>query len=161
MRQHNTYLSSASHMVKFPFTPTFSACRRRNLAHTEWNVPMCIWSALPFPNIFSNRFRISSAALLVKVTAHNDDGRKPWLITRWATRDVRTLVLPLPGPASIWSGIDGGCSTANGYIRTWSNSDQRELTCLVAVQDLDRLDSSWVEQVHGSLQQTQIWRYSV
>lgn len=48
-----------------------------------------------------SRFRISAAALLVKVTAQIRGAGILWWCTRCATRHVKTRVLPEPGPAKI------------------------------------------------------------
>ena len=55
-------------MVKFGLKPTSSACMRRILAPTEWNVPSH-GIACSEPEKTATRWRISRAALLVNVTA--------------------------------------------------------------------------------------------
>src|SRR4051794_375236 len=81
-----------------------------------WNVLTHILRATG-PTRDSMRWRISSAALLVKVMARMAKGLTPSSSIRWAMRWVRTLVLPEPAPAttsrgpspwttaSSWSGL--------------------------------------------------------
>src|SRR5437899_2043813 len=56
------------------------------------------------PSSASTRARISSAALLVKVTASTSSGRACPSPTRYAMRLVMTRVFPEPAPARISSG---------------------------------------------------------
>ena len=92
-----------SRMVKFGFSPTSSAWRRRIFAPMAWNVPSHgMPSATPISA--SMRSRISRAALLVKVTARISCGRARPEAMRWATRVVSTRVLPVPAPASTSTG---------------------------------------------------------
>jgi len=124
-------LSSASHIVKLESRLTTLGCFRRNLAHREWNVPICKAVVLVLPMSLLSRSRISFAALLVKVTAHIDPGLKLCVRISLAILDVKTcdiischslecsfevkkntFVFPLPGPAKICSGMPGSCLTA-------------------------------------------------
>src|SRR3954469_14103730 len=68
-----------------------------------WNVLTHILRATG-PTRASTRWRISSAALLVKVMARMAKGLTPSSSIRWAMRWVRTLVLPEPAPATTSSG---------------------------------------------------------
>ena len=78
-----------------------------------WNVPICMSDVLlprrfsesrpgrPFAttDLSSILARISSAALLVKVTAVISSGAIPLLPRRWQSLAISVLVLPAPGPA--------------------------------------------------------------
>ena len=87
-------------MTKSRDRPMAGASRRSNLAHSEWKVDthMRLQSV---PSSASTRPRISSAALLVNVTASTSFGCASPLPTRWAMRLVMTRVLPEPAPAKI------------------------------------------------------------
>ena len=69
----------------------------------EWNVLTHIFRATG-PTSASTRWRISSAALLVKVMARMANGLTPCSLMRWAMRWVSTRVLPDPAPATTSSG---------------------------------------------------------
>src|SRR5216684_4593472 len=79
--------------------------------HAEWNVLTHIFLATG-PISASTRWRISSAALLVKVMARMRNGLTPSSVIRWAMRWVRTRVLPYPAPATTSSG-PWPCTTAS------------------------------------------------
>ena len=70
-----------------------------------------IWLA-PKPIMLSTRFRISSAALFVKVMARICDGITSRTFTRYEILWTRTLVLPDPAPARIRTG-PSVCRTAS------------------------------------------------
>ena len=70
-----------------------------------------IWLA-PKPIMLSTRFRISSAALFVKVMARICDGITSRTFTRYEILWTRTLVLPEPAPARIRTG-PSVCRTAS------------------------------------------------
>ena len=78
-------------------------CRRRMRTQSEWKVEIsgCLGSF--FPRIAAERSFISSAALLVKVTARMRSGEMRWRISS-AMRKVTTRVLPVPAPARTSSG---------------------------------------------------------
>ena len=82
------------------------ASRRSSRAHSAWNVEIHICRQST-PSSVSTRVRISSAALLVKVTARTRSGRRSRSLTRWAMRCAMTRVLPEPAPARISSGAVG------------------------------------------------------
>src|SRR6266576_792249 len=65
----------------------------------EWKVPIHIVLATG-PTRASIRSRIWPAALYVNVIARIENGGTPCSRIRWATRRVRTAVLPLPAPAT-------------------------------------------------------------
>src|ERR1700709_1338235 len=80
--------------------------------HAEWNVLTQIAFATG-PTSAATRWRISSAALLVKVIARIAVGGTPsWM--RWAMRWVSTRVLPEPAPATTSSGPPR-CTTASSW----------------------------------------------
>src|SRR6185437_2273713 len=72
------------------------------------------------------RDRISSAALLVNVTARIDDGGTCFAVIRCAIRCVITRVLPLPAPAR----INTGPSVVSAASRCWGLRPERKSTCL-------------------------------
>src|SRR5262245_14134839 len=90
-------------MVKLVLYPSRGASRRRMRPHAEWKVRIQIERATP-PSMSSSRSRISPAALFVKVIARISCGLTPIALIRWATRCVRTRVLPEPAPATTSSG---------------------------------------------------------
>ena len=134
-RCYIAYQSSASVIEKLLGRSISWPYRLKYFAQVAWNVPnyqLGHWrhtwkkavpsiraSASFWPNNTPNRFFISLAALLVKVTAVISIGRYPCFLTRWATREVSTLVFPDPGPARIWSGISGGWITAGRSVVYW------------------------------------------
>ena len=75
----------------------------QNLAPTEWNVPSH-GIACSEPEKTATRWRISRAALLVKVTARISWARARPVETMCAIRVVRTRVLPTPAPARMRTG---------------------------------------------------------
>src|SRR3990172_8737108 len=87
-------------MTKSRESPMAGASRRRSLAHSEWNVDTHR-RLQSEPRSASTRVRISSAALLVNVTASTS------LVCAWpspmryAMRLAITRVLPDPAPARI------------------------------------------------------------
>ena len=110
-------------MENWEVQPINEPCCRRKRAPNAWKVP----SHMPCGSSFNNvrtRFLISPAALLVKVTASIDDGDIPWLI-RYATRVVKTLVLPEPAPANTSIG-PLKCFTA----LSWLGFNRSKLTLL-------------------------------
>ena len=54
--------------------------------------------------------RISSAARRVNVMARHDGEGIPWLATSLAIRWVSVRVLPVPGPATIISGLSASAA---------------------------------------------------
>ena len=79
--------------------PIWSASRRRMRTQAAWNVLTHIFCATG-PTSEATRWRISSAALLVKVMARMRIGLTSCSPIRWAIRCVSTLVLPEPAPAT-------------------------------------------------------------
>ncbi len=88
--------------MKLRFIPMPSASVRMNWQPNEWNVLTTTPRPRP-PVKESTRWRISAAALLVKVTARMFQGFTP-SDNRWAMRQVITRVFPEPAPAKIRSG---------------------------------------------------------
>src|SRR4029453_2864973 len=80
------------------------ACSRRMRTHVEWNVAMRGGRMPRGRTRSSTRCRISSAALLVKVTARTLRGWMPSTARRYATRWAMTRVFPLPAPARTSTG---------------------------------------------------------
>src|SRR6267143_2506879 len=76
------------------------------------------------------RLRISSAALLVKVTARMDSAGTP-LAIRLAIRNVMARVLPVPAPARISRGpsVVSTASRCSGF-----NSSRRDSICPVRLE---------------------------
>jgi hypothetical protein len=103
----------------------------------EWNVDTHILRATG-PTRAATRPFISSAALLVKVMARISKGETPWSLISHATREVSTLVLPEPAPATISSGPPGWVTASRWTgLRLWSRSgggiwppDYRRVVCL-------------------------------
>ena len=104
-----------------------------------WKVP--IQSAAPgMPSSASVRWRISLAALLVKVTARMLWAAAPSASTNQATRCTSTRVLPLPAPASTSTGPDGAvtaarCASFSGLRMgemSMSGRDSTAIPCTVA-----------------------------
>ena len=90
-----------------------------------WKVPIQS-GADGSPSWVSMRWRISAAALLVKVTARMPCGETPSTCTSHSTRCVSTRVLPLPAPASTSVGSSGAltacrCASLSG-ARMWETS---------------------------------------
>src|SRR6478736_404111 len=86
-------------------------CSRSSRCAMPWKVP----THMPppdTPSSFSMRWRISAAALLVKVTARMLCGAAPKVVTAQATRCVSTRVLPLPAPASTSVAPSGAVTAA-------------------------------------------------
>src|SRR3954470_1491189 len=81
------------------------------------------------PTSCATRWRISFAALFVKVMARISPGAAWSVSTRYAIRCVRTRVLPLPAPASTRSG-PRSCRTAS---RWGSFRPSRRRDCAVVV----------------------------
>src|SRR5215813_13846056 len=97
------------------------------VAEAEWKV--ATFSSLDHgPSSFSSRWRISRAALLVKVTARIRHGATRRASTRWATRRVMTRVFPEPAPARTRSGPSpwrtasrcGGLRSSRSWSGDWS-----------------------------------------
>ncbi len=78
-------------------------CRRRIRTQSEWKVEISGCLGNFFPRSTADRSFISSAALLVKVTARMRSGAMRWRISS-AMRKVTTRVLPVPAPARTSSG---------------------------------------------------------
>src|SRR6516164_6420997 len=93
-------------MLKDDRYPSRVASRRRIRTHAEWKVETHIRSATG-PTSRATRWRISSAALLVKVMARISNGEIPCSAISQAIRCVRTLVLPEPAPATTSNGPPG------------------------------------------------------
>src|SRR6516164_896706 len=93
-------------MLKDDRYPSRVASRRRIRTHAEWKVETHIRSATG-PTSRATRWRISSAALLVKVMARISNGEIPCSAISQAIRWVRTLVLPDPAPATTSKGPPG------------------------------------------------------
>jgi len=70
----NRSWSSVSRIEKFASSPTSPALRRSIFAATEWKVPRNCMPSATGPIRPAMRWRISRAALLVKVTASTSDG---------------------------------------------------------------------------------------
>src|SRR3954452_6279626 len=79
----------------------------------EWKVLTHIFFATG-PTSASTRWRISSAALLVKVMARMRKGLTPSSLIRWAMRCVSTRVFPDPAPATTSRG-PWPCTTASSW----------------------------------------------
>ncbi len=99
-----------------PGRPSRSAKRRTMPSPRLWNVEAWILAACVCPTSFARRSRSSPAALFVNVTAATRSGSIPRSWIMWATRDVITRVLPVPGPARTISG-PSSCVTA----RRWAS----------------------------------------
>ena len=99
-------------MVKFDFSPTSSACRRRILVEIAWKVPSHAIPSAVGPIRVAMRSFISRAALLVKVTARMFWGRARPVATMWVMRVVSTRVLPVPAPASTSTGPSSASTAA-------------------------------------------------
>src|SRR6201996_8500461 len=86
-----------------------AASRRRRRAQREWNVEShgAAGGEPALGRKSETRGRISSAALLVKVTARMDSAGVP-LAIRLAMRKVMARVLPVPAPARIRTGPSVG-----------------------------------------------------
>ena len=85
-------------MVKFWLYPILSASTRSILENTLWKVPILMYCALLSPAIAFILWRISFAALFVKVSARMFHGMMPFS-SRYATLYVSTRVFPEPAPA--------------------------------------------------------------
>ena len=99
-------------MVKFDFSPTSSAWRRRSLTLSEWKVPSQGMPSITPPTSRPTRAFISRAALLVKVTARISFGRARPVLSRCAMRAVSARVLPVPAPASTRTGPSSASTAA-------------------------------------------------
>ncbi len=99
-------------MVKFDFSPTSSAWRRRIFTEIEWKVPIQGIPSTVCPSSRPTRSFISRAALLVKVTARISFGRARPRVSRCAIRAVSARVLPVPAPASIRTGPSSASTAA-------------------------------------------------
>ena len=84
-------------------TPASAPWRVSMSEQSRWKVQM-VRSSWSSGSIACSRARISPAALRVKVTARMFLAGTPRSSTMWAIRWVMTLVLPLPGPATISRG---------------------------------------------------------
>ena len=69
------------------------------------------------PNVCLSRAAISSAALLVKVTAQMRSGGISSFVMRWTTRPMRQNVFPAPGPAMTRTG-----PISDSMARRWAAS---------------------------------------
>src|SRR5580704_6264968 len=92
-------------MAKSLGRPAAAASRRRRRAQSEWKVEsQGVAGGTPaLRRRSATRVRISSAALLVNVTARMDSAGVP-LAMRLAMRKVMARVLPVPAPARIKTG---------------------------------------------------------
>src|SRR5687768_15107840 len=98
-------------MTKSRLRPIAGASRRSSRAHSAWKVEIHM-RLQSEPASDPTRARISSAALLVNVTARTSHGLAWPSPTRYAARLVMTRVLPEPAPARISSG-PSTCRTAS------------------------------------------------
>src|ERR1035441_5630354 len=111
-----------------------SPSRRSIRTQKEWKVEMLgVESRFASSSRAETRSRISSAALLVKVTASTADGGTRRAVMIYATRWVMTRVLPLPAPARIRSG-PSVCITASrccafSPLRKSMRGTDSSLTC--------------------------------
>src|SRR6185312_13792605 len=127
-------------MTKSRERPIAGASRRSRRAQSAWNVDthMPVTSE---PSSDSTRARISSAALLVKVTASTSCGFAWPSPTRYAMRLVMTRVLPEPAPARmrrgplVWRTASrcSGLSVSKNCMGIW---DSR-----LRIRDLQRAES--------------------
>ena len=85
-------------------SPACGACARSMRTQAEWKVAMSGGRIPAASTRSSTRRRISSAALLVKVTARRLRGCTPSTPRSQAIRWAITRVLPLPAPASTRTG---------------------------------------------------------
>src|ERR1700730_17717068 len=120
-------------MAKSRGRPAFAASRRSRRAHSEWNVDSqgCAGGTPARKSKSETRFRISSAALFVKVTARIASAGEP-LAMRLAIRNVMARVLPVPAPAR----ISTGPSVVSAACRCSGFSSSRRVSIYVG----------WVEQ---------------
>ena len=98
----HTVASGFSIMPPLVFSPVSSSLSSRTFFANAWNVPTSMPDA-SIPNS-SSRLRISPAALSVNVRHSISSGLALPRSTRWRTLSVSTMVLPLPGPATMSSG---------------------------------------------------------
>src|SRR5260370_20597627 len=115
-------------MAKPRGRPAAAASRRRRRAQSEWNVEShgCAGGTPARNSRSETRLRISSAALLVNVTAKMASAGTP-LAIRLAMRNVIARVLPVPAPARISTGpsMVSTASRCSGF-----SSSRRASICL-------------------------------
>ena len=103
-----------------------SAQRVRNWENAAlWKVPALTDSLSPIP---ARRFRSSSAALRVNVRASVRLGSMAPISDWWAIRRVSTLVLPVPAPARMHSGVSGASTAACCRLFSPSKSPSNPVT---------------------------------
>src|SRR4051812_2940880 len=95
--------------------------------HAEWNVDTHIRRATG-PTSVPTRSFISPAALLVKVIASSSNGEIPRSAMRYATRWVRSRVLPEPAPATTRTGPSGALTASRWTGFSPSRSSAASLT---------------------------------
>ena len=119
-------MSLSSYIVKFlsSFLPEgnvyLSTFSRKILPQIPWKVPTHMYLTVFSPIMLPRRAFISFAALLVNVTARIFCGLTPFCI-KYAIREVRTFVFPLPAPASINSGPAVVCTASFCSLLRFSN----------------------------------------
>src|SRR5271157_1414481 len=109
---------------------------RNSRAQKPWNVPT---QTLEFGTRASIRWRISPAALFVKVMARTLSGAIPEC-SRWATRRVMTRVLPDPAPARTKRG-PWTCVTASRWagVKSSSKSIEIDTSCTAAFPNTNQV----------------------
>ena len=100
---------------------------RRIRTQAEWKVDTHI-SRARLPTSSVTRFRISAAALLVKVIARIDPGWTLRSPTRYAIRRVSTRVLPEPAPATTSTGAPAWSTAARCGGFKPANSSSADLS---------------------------------
>src|SRR5688572_13026434 len=100
------------------------ACSRSRARHSAWRVPRVTSSAASLPRSRRSRAAISSAALLVKVTAQIRRGGMFSERTRCPIRPIRQNVLPAPGPATTSTG-PAGASMARRWAGVGTGPDPK------------------------------------
>src|SRR5579864_3176792 len=128
-------------MAKSRGRPALGASRRSRRAHSEWNVEShgCAGGTPARSSKSETRLRISSAALLVKVTARMDSAGTPRAM-RLAMRKVIARVLPVPAPASSSTGPSvvsaaTRCCGFNSSSRVSMGPRVREFFCTAMVAE--------------------------
>src|SRR4029077_15124445 len=126
--------SLSSKMEKYDGRPAEAASRRSKRAHNECNVESHGRSGGTPTRIrrSETRFCISSAALLVNVTARMDSAGTPRRI-RLAMRKVMARVLPVPAPAR----MSNGPSVVSAARRCSGFKDSRKFCMNVSEKNCD------------------------
>ncbi len=115
--------SSESRIWKFCGRPASSQCIRNRRWAMPWKVPTHM-EPLGACNRVSMRWRISAAALLVKVTARILWGDKCCSWINQAMRCTSTRVLPLPAPANTSRrSAPEVTACAWALLRDWTNEE--------------------------------------